>query len=75
MIALTEAKLNQRLKIVKIEGECGSLERRLMELGLAIGSEVVVKDKSYGPIILEAHGSKIAIGRGMASKIFVEVLK
>jgi len=74
MIALTEAQLDQRLKIVKIEG-CGSVERRLMELGLAIGSEVVIKDKSYGPIILEAHGSKIAIGRGMASKIFVEVLK
>jgi ferrous iron transport protein A len=75
MIPLSEAQLNQRLKIVKIEGECGSLERRLMELGLAIGSEVVVKDKSYGPIILEARGSKIAIGRGMASKIFVEISK
>jgi ferrous iron transport protein A len=74
MIPLTEAQLNQKLKIVKIEG-CGSVERRLMELGLAIGSEVVVKDKSYGPIILESHGSKIAIGRGMALKIFVEVLK
>ena len=49
--------------------------RRLMDLGLTPGTEVtVVKSAPFnGPIEIFFRGSRLAIGRGMASKIGVTI--
>ncbi len=67
------------------EGEKGIVQRivggrtfnnRLLVLGFTVGSEVLVKQKpKFGPLIVLIRDSRIALGRGEAAKILVEVEK
>ena len=52
-------------------------EKRLMDIGLTPGTKVrVVKAAPFhGPIEICFRGSRIALGRGMAERIFVELEK
>lgn len=53
------------------------LIKRLSEMGLTPGTEVVVKRAApfYGPIQIIVRGSSLALGRGIASKIFIKLIK
>lgn len=59
-------------------GGCGGgggkgIISRLAGMGIGIGQIVeVVKNEGRGPVIVKVGESKVAIGRGMASKIVVE---
>jgi len=62
--------------IVKLKDILGGqrFTNRLLELGLTQGVKVKIYDsKGSGPIVIGVRGSKFAIGRTMADKIFVEV--
>ena len=49
------------------------MKKRLGELGLYEGSEVLVyKNDVCGPVILRVLDSRIVVGRGQAMKIMVE---
>ena len=52
-------------------------EKRLMDLGLTPGAKVTVVKSApfHGPIEILVRGSRLALGRGMAEKIFVEIEK
>ncbi len=71
---LAELKAGQKGRIVYIQGGI-SVCRRIMELGLTKGTVVkVVRASRYGcPIELLVRGSEIAVGSGIAQKIYVEV--
>ncbi len=59
--------------IIHVKGGRG-LVRRLAELGLTQGTRIkVLKETGYGPMLIEVRGSRLAIGRGVAAKIFVDV--
>jgi len=61
--------------VVDIRGGRG-LVRRLLELGFTPGTRVkVLKTSSPGPVLVEVRKSRIAIGRGVAMKILVEVVR
>ncbi|MFW9923771.1 MAG: ferrous iron transport protein A [Candidatus Thorarchaeota archaeon] len=46
--------------------------KRLNELGLVPGVEVVVVNKiSSGPLMIKVKGSKLALGRGLADKVII----
>ncbi|MBU0527100.1 MAG: FeoA domain-containing protein [Candidatus Micrarchaeota archaeon] len=62
--------------IISIEGGKAS-SRRLIDLGLTPGTKVTVARASSraGPVELHVRSSCLAIGRGLARKIFVEVKK
>ena len=47
--------------------------KRLFELGLNRGSEVRMMKNDFGPIILYLAGHKLALGRGLANKVIVEI--
>ena len=50
------------------------LASRLAALGLSAGAEVtVVRNDRSGPLIVLVRGTRVALGRGEASKILVEV--
>lgn len=53
------------------------LLRRLAEMGLTPGVEVKVVKAAplHGPIQVSVRGSSLALGRGVASKVFVKPLK
>ena len=69
---LSDFKKGEKAKIQKID--CGrDFSRRLCALGLFDGIEVeIIKNDNFGPIIIKILNSKIALGRGEASKIYGE---
>jgi ferrous iron transport protein A len=49
------------------------LAKRLCALGLTPGAEVcVVQNRGSGPLIVEVHGARLALGRGQADRVAVE---
>jgi ferrous iron transport protein A len=73
MKSILEISSDKPVKIVSISG--GKTARRsLAQLGVGIGSVIKIKRNApfSGPLLIENHGTSIAIGRGIASKIMVE---
>ena len=70
---LTELKKGDRAKVQFIRGGRGVVES-LHKIGLTKGAEVEVVNMApfSGPIEICARGCRMAIGRGVASKIFVQ---
>lgn len=70
---LIEFKSGDKVKIVKIDAGRGAL-LNLINLGLNIGNITQIGRTSHigGPVTVIYQGSEIAIGRGLARKIFVE---
>jgi ferrous iron transport protein A len=51
------------------------LAKRLIALGLTPGAEVrVLQNWGHCPLIIEAHGARLALGRGQAARVIVEPL-
>ena len=71
---LTDIKEGRKGIIISIEGGRNAT-KRLADLGLTTGIEINVLRKSFlsGPIEIEVCGSKLVLGRGLASKILVEL--
>ena len=60
-------------RVVAFRGGYGSM-RRMMEMGITPGAIIRVINNSVGPILVEVRGAVYALGRGMASKVLVELL-
>jgi DtxR family Mn-dependent transcriptional regulator len=73
LVALSELKDRQSGKIQFIRGGHTVLQR-LLDMGLTPGTKItLIKAAPFeGPIEVSVRGSKLAIGRGIASKVFVE---
>jgi len=59
--------------VKEIQAGCG-LKSRLYGLGIFPGEKVKVIKNDRGPILLKVGNTKLAIGRGEAKKILVEVV-
>jgi Fe2+ transport system protein FeoA len=70
---LTEVEAETWVKLVGIEGLDGA-EQKLAQFGLFTGdhARVVRRAPLGGPLLLEAGGREIAIGRSLAERILVE---
>ncbi|MHA1589781.1 MAG: FeoA family protein [Candidatus Njordarchaeales archaeon] len=63
-----------RARIINVIGGWG-VRQRLYEMGIYPGAEIVViENRGVGPVIVSSKGGQIAIGRGMARRIIVEVI-
>jgi len=73
LLALTELKDGQSGKISFIRGGHTVLQR-LLDMGLTPDTKItVIKAAPFeGPLEVKVRGSKLAIGRGIASKVFVD---
>ena len=72
-IPLINLKKNDVFKIVDFDESCKNFKQRLTDLGIHKNQLGQVINKSlFGPIEIDIDGRKIAIGRGMAKKIFVK---
>lgn len=74
MTDLTRMKRGEKGKVVKIVGGFGLL-RRLEALGIRKGV-VIIKASAQimrGPITLKEGNTEVAIGYGMAKRVFVEL--
>jgi DtxR family Mn-dependent transcriptional regulator len=76
LVALSELKEGQLGKVFFIRGGHNVLQR-LLDMGLTPGTRIgVVKAAPFeGPVEISVRSSKLALGRGIASKVFVDVEK
>lgn len=71
-MSLADLSENEKAKILRIQGGI-CLIQRLMDLGLTYGTVVqIVRNFGRGPIIVSVRNTEIALGRGIARKIWVE---
>ncbi|MCA9973465.1 MAG: ferrous iron transport protein A [Anaerolineales bacterium] len=70
---LTMAPVGQDLRLCRL---CAGrrLARRLAELGLTPGVELRVVQDAGGPLLVSVRNSRIALGRGVASQLRVELV-
>ena len=73
LVALSELKAGQSGKISFIRGGHLVLQR-LLDMGLTPNTKITLLKAApfEGPIEISVRGSKLAIGRGIASKVFVD---
>ncbi len=74
LVALSELKTGQLGKISFIRGGHLVLQR-LLDMGLTPSTKITLLKAApfEGPIEISVRGSKLALGRGIASKVFVEI--
>lgn len=74
IISLTELGVGKVAIVKRLEGGIG-FQRRMASLGIRVGKTIrkITSGPLRGPIVVEVDGARVAIGRGMAAKIFVEV--
>ncbi len=74
VVSLVNLRPGQAGEVVSVETGF-RVKRRLEEMGLTPGTRVrIVKSALFGgPVEIMVRGSRLAIGRGMARKIFVRV--
>ena len=56
--------------MIAIQGGRG-LNRRLAEMGILVGTELVLVRTGGGPVVVEARGTRLAMGHGMAQRVMV----
>ncbi len=70
MMPLTMAKAGETVTIRKITGR-DEIRQHLAELGFVVDSDVTVVSEIAGNLILQVKDSRIALDKGMASRIMV----
>ena len=67
---------NRKVKVIDIQGGLG-LRQRLGQMGIHPGDTITMLRYGAlrGPILIEVHGSQVALGRGIASKVIVEEME
>ena len=75
IITLDRSKENQKVKVVSISGGWG-IRQRLGCLGIHPGDMLTIVKSAImqGPILVRIHGNQVALGRGIARRIFVEAV-
>jgi len=68
-VPLVTAKVGDGGKVVRVSGK-QEVRKFLCELGFVIGAHVSVVNENSGNMILDIKGSRIAMDRAIASKIF-----
>lgn len=73
MKTLREAKVGQTLTVVKLHGE-GAVKRRIMDMGITKGSEVLIRKVAPlgDPVEINVRGYELSIRKADAEMIEVE---
>jgi len=69
-----ESGIITSVKAGRGRGRGWGFKKRLMDMGLTPGTKITVVKSApfHGPIEVSVRGSRLALGRGMAERIFVE---
>ncbi len=73
-ISLLQVKSGELVRIKRLEGGA-EFRRKLASLNIRVGKRVrkITRQPLRGPVVIEIDNTQIAIGMGMATRIFVEV--
>lgn len=74
VVSIIDIKEGNRARVVRIRGGLG-VRQRLSCLGIHPGDLITLKRSGFmrGPVLVNIHGNQVALGRGIAAKILVEV--
>lgn len=72
-MTLCNAPVQVPLCVIAIRGG-KQLDKRLISLGVRLGSEIVIHHRRGRSVVLAVGPSRIALGAGMSAKIEVEVI-
>ena len=73
ILPLSEAAIGKRFRQVKINGG-HRLTRRLLALGLSLGTELEVVQRRGRGVVVARGGNRVALGEGVAQKLLGEAL-
>lgn len=67
--------VKNRIQVVEIRGGWG-VRQRLSQLGIHPGDIMIIKRSGIfgGPLVVNVHNTDVALGRGMAKKVIVQLL-
>ena len=68
---LSEIPSGVRVRLNTIEGG-KALKRRLMSLGICIGSEFEIVNQRKNGVVVAREGNRVALGVGVTDKLIVE---
>jgi ferrous iron transport protein A len=68
--SLMMADEGARVRVVALMGGAG-LDKRMTEMGLNVGAELVVRQRQGGGLVVMRGETRFALGGGMAHKIMV----
>jgi ferrous iron transport protein A len=73
---LDQVSENKKATVIDIQGGQG-VRQRLGQMGIHPGDTITMLriGALRGPILIEVHGSQVALGRGIASKVIVEQME
>ncbi|HFQ14043.1 MAG TPA: ferrous iron transport protein A [Gammaproteobacteria bacterium] len=66
--SLSDTPVGQRVRLVEIDGG-KQLARRLLALGLTVGSEIEILQHRGRGVVVAKEGNRVALGKGIAEKI------
>ena len=71
-MTLDSLRAGDRARILEIRGGRG-LQRRLAHMGIQPGDVVTMSRSGFlrGPVLVEVHGFRVALGRGVARRVIV----
>ncbi len=71
---LDSVRPGQKAKVVEVKGGWG-MRQRLCELGIFPDQIIIIANASLwkGPVLVQTNGNEVALGRGVARKVIVEV--
>ena len=74
MMALDTVDVRRKARVVMIDGG-HRVRAHLNTLGIHIGDWLTVVERApfRGPVLVEVNGSRLALGRGVAAKIRVDI--
>jgi len=74
LVSLNTVETGQVVEVAQILGGAGVI-CRLNSMGIEVGTKIKKNSSKLtnGPIIVEVKDTQIAIGRGIAEKIFVKI--
>lgn len=71
---LSRVPVGRRVRISAIQGG-RQLSRRLLALGLTVGSEVEILHHRSSGVVVARDGNRVALGTGVADKLVIEELE
>lgn len=63
-----------QVRVVALRGGVG-LDKRMTEMGLNVGAELVVRQRQGGGVVVARGETRFALGGGMAHKILVSTIQ
>lgn len=73
IVTLDHVPAGAQARITRIQGDKG-LARRLLGLGLRVGSEITVLQQRRRGVVVASAGTRVALGSSVADKLLMQPL-